>query len=834
MTDVIRDGTFYEKNEFVGLNQRNKVKTRKITKRNSIKKKTIEDFNQLIKKYLQPSYFKASKQLLKSISFFIISYFMLYYFPWYLLPVAWLLLGTATVGLITVAKDCNQHRFTKNKVVDFLIGNLCTVPILFPYQTWREQDKGISNTTTYLANTRFFWWTTSIYQWFSSNVFVTNKKQEYSFSLISKYVFSALCVYIFAALYFSIMYLNFGVWSIFKYYIIPLIIFHFWYSTCITTDKNNVKVMSQSFTSYCSYPLFFEYLSNNLNYAYTTITTQFDEYNVLNNNNNDDSDDDDKEIKNKGDKEDTKEYIKFSNLQIPSYNYRELYKTMKLKFNKLGNINSSKLYSNGEEEEEEGTLHEEVSFLYPTFKSKTLDNFYKFLESINWPTTIFLLITPFIGLYGLFTLEIYYKTLILAVIWYSYAGLGITAGYHRLFSHKSYEANFFYKLFIVIGGTTAFQSSVFDWCLDHRSHHRYTDTDRDPYNFQRGFFYAHIGWLMLKKRQKIYSRADISDLEKDKLLVLQHKYYTVSAIFLGFIVPTLIAGLFWGDYAGGFFIAGVLSRVCILQSTFFINSLAHWVGENTFADTNSPKDNFLISLLTFGEGYHNFHHEFPYDYRNGVAWYSYDPTKWLIFLSSKLGFTGSLKFVSEDIYEKGKIIMKQKKLNKQKELLNWGADIDELPLVTKEQLKQNEITVGISVPSNLQSNNQILLPSFDKNFVDKLTVISTDDSDHNNSNNNNNNNNPSFEDHDDDDDDDQLSTPVNKLLNYVIVNGIVYDITPFLDKHPGGRGILQAYLGKDITNVFNGLIYNHSIAARNMLSKFRVAKLDSSSSSSEH
>lgn len=153
-----------------------------------------------------------------------------------------------------------------------------------------------------------------------------------------------------------------------------------------------------------------------------------------------------------------------------------------------------------------------------------VDKVGKLFSEIYWPTTSFLLATPLIGLYGVLTLPFNWKTYALAFASYYIAGLGITAGYHRLWSHRSFDAKWPLKIVLLFMGTTAFEMSVFDWCADHRAHHRYTDTDKDPYNVKKGFWWAHMGWLMFKREGEAVP-ADISDLQRDPLLRFQHKYF---------------------------------------------------------------------------------------------------------------------------------------------------------------------------------------------------------------------------------------------------------------------------------------------------------------------
>jgi len=156
---------------------------------------------------------------------------------------------------------------------------------------------------------------------------------------------------------------------------------------------------------------------------------------------------------------------------------------------------------------------------------------------------------------------------------------------------------------------------------------------------------------------------------------------------LGILLPCLIAGFGWGDWIGGLFIAGFAKAVFIQHATFCINSLAHYWGSFTYSDQRTPRDSYIVSLFTFGEGYHNFHHEFPYDYRNGLLWYHYDPGKWVISTFNKFGWTYNLKRFKPTLFTKGIIQMKQKRIDEEKMKLNWGLSPDKLPLMTIQQFE---------------------------------------------------------------------------------------------------------------------------------------------------
>jgi stearoyl-CoA desaturase (delta-9 desaturase) len=215
------------------------------------------------------------------------------------------------------------------------------------------------------------------------------------------------------------------------------------------------------------------------------------------------------------------------------------------------------------------------------------------------------------------------------------------------------------RLLFLLFGAAAFEGSALEWCDDHRNHHRYTDTDQDPYSIKKGFWYAHMGWLFYMD-SNAYDFANVAELKSDKLVHWQHKHYLPIAIFMGFLLPMGIAAL-WGNPLGGLIIAGALRMTFNHHATFAINSVCHYFGKTTYSDRISARDHWFTSLLTYGEGFHNFHHQFPIDYRNGIRAFHYDPTKWLIKALSWVGLTRDLKKVSQD-----KILQYQLQMAKQR------------------------------------------------------------------------------------------------------------------------------------------------------------------------
>ena len=222
-------------------------------------------------------------------------------------------------------------------------------------------------------------------------------------------------------------------------------------------------------------------------------------------------------------------------------------------------------------------------------------------------------------------------------------GVSITGGYHRLWAHRTYEAHWTLRLFFMIFGTMSLQNSAFAWCSGHRTHHlNVDDVDRDPYSIKRGFWFAHIGWMLRDYPSGKKDFSNIPDLRRDPLLQFQHRFYVPLVLITNFGFP-LAAGWLVGDVWGTFILAGVLRLVVSQHVTFFINSLAHMWGSRPYTDENTARDNPFLAFVTYGEGYHNFHHLFAHDYRNGVRWWQFDPTKWSIASLQYVGLTRRLK-----------------------------------------------------------------------------------------------------------------------------------------------------------------------------------------------
>lgn len=310
--------------------------------------------------------------------------------------------------------------------------------------------------------------------------------------------------------------------------------------------------------------------------------------------------------------------------------------------------------------------------------------------------------------HGFETVEI-----VAALLCFIYCGMSITVGYHRLWSHRTFQSHWSLRFICALGGAFALQNSALHWSSDHRIHHKHVDkNDIDPYSAKRGFWYSHIGW-MLKEYQpeRIQSYDNVRDLQKDNVVMWQHKHYLLLTILMNFGIP-IAFGIYTGDIISSLLLLGFLRLVLSHHTTFFINSLAHIWGKQTYTDKNSARDNGILAFFTFGEGYHNYHHIFENDYRNGIRWYQFDPSKWLIKLCSYINVTSKLRVVSEDKIEKAKLKMM---LKVSKDILRSKSQTD--GLCETQQKLQSEYDQLIIKMNELYSARKTLLLSKKEQFI---------------------------------------------------------------------------------------------------------------------
>ena len=279
---------------------------------------------------------------------------------------------------------------------------------------------------------------------------------------------------------------------------------------------------------------------------------------------------------------------------------------------------------------------------------------------LDWTNILFLSATPVLGVVGTaawawrFGVQWWQPALLFLL--FGLVSFSVTAGYHRGFSHKSYKAHPALQSFYLFFGAMAMQNSVLKWSADHRAHHRYVDRDWDPYSIRRGGISAHILWLFYKEpKDRTYD--DVADLTSNRLVMWQHRWSHLLGLVGGLGIPLAIGAAF-GDPVGGLLWGGFLRIALIHHTTFLVNSVAHLYGTRPYTDENTARDNALLAFVTNGEGYHNFHHKFPSDFRNGIRWYQWDPTKWFIRTARALGLARDLRVTPQAVIEKSRLRMK--------------------------------------------------------------------------------------------------------------------------------------------------------------------------------
>lgn len=225
---------------------------------------------------------------------------------------------------------------------------------------------------------------------------------------------------------------------------------------------------------------------------------------------------------------------------------------------------------------------------------------------------------------------------------YVAGGLGITCGAHRLWSHRAYKANAPLRALLMLLTSLANQGSIFHWARDHRVHHKNSDREGDPYNASRGFFYSHVGWLLVKKPQAVKDAGKqlvFDDLLADPFVRLQHALDPWWNQFWCFVVPSVYAHYKYNDYWTGFFVLGCLRWCICLHATWTVNSTAHIWGDRRYAVEGNPCESCFTSLVAVGEGWHDWHHKYPYDYAaaEGGVWAQYNPSKLFIDVAAWFG-----------------------------------------------------------------------------------------------------------------------------------------------------------------------------------------------------
>ncbi len=218
----------------------------------------------------------------------------------------------------------------------------------------------------------------------------------------------------------------------------------------------------------------------------------------------------------------------------------------------------------------------------------------------------------------------------------------ITAGYHRYFSHRSFKLNRINQFILAFVAQTTAQKGVLWWASHHRNHHRFSDQDQDVHSpLTRGFWYSHVGWI-LSDTHEAYDSSNIQDFEKFPELRWLNDYHWVSPLFLG--IATFLFGYISGLGAWTTLLwLFVLPTVLLFHGTFTINSLCHLWGSVRFSTGDGSRNNFILAFFTLGEGWHNNHHHFQSGCRQGIRWWEWDPTFYLLKVLSWLSIVRDIR-----------------------------------------------------------------------------------------------------------------------------------------------------------------------------------------------
>jgi stearoyl-CoA desaturase (delta-9 desaturase) len=274
---------------------------------------------------------------------------------------------------------------------------------------------------------------------------------------------------------------------------------------------------------------------------------------------------------------------------------------------------------------------------------------------IKWINVMVAIYLHYAAVYSWFLTTQNWSSVAVAWIYSITSGMGTTVAAHRYFTHRTFKANKPLKIILIMFQTMAAQEPILHWARDHRVHHKFTDTDADPYNSRRGFFFSHMGWLLCKKHPEVLrqgKKIDMSDLADDPMLKFQKRYYALLGFLANFGVPILL-GLWCGESFAVCWYGNIYRYVVVLHLVWCVNSVAHIYGAKPYDRDISPTDSRLVGFLAMGEGWHNYHHVFPWDYKTAeLPYYRWNISTAVIDFFAWIGWATELKTVPDDIIKK--------------------------------------------------------------------------------------------------------------------------------------------------------------------------------------
>ena len=238
-------------------------------------------------------------------------------------------------------------------------------------------------------------------------------------------------------------------------------------------------------------------------------------------------------------------------------------------------------------------------------------------------------------------------------------GTGITVGYHRLMSHRSFHTHPWLRNLWIALGALSVQKSPLEWCAVHRKHHAMSDREGDPHsprlegagwwNTAKGLWHAQVGWLFTNHLLTTHKERYVPDLRNDAFVMWVHRHYDTLWIPGSFLIPALIGGVLAASWEGvwlGFLWGGLVRIFVVHHITWSINSICHTFGSRDYDVNDNSRNNFLCALLGHGEGWHNNHHAFPSSARQGFKWWQYDLSWWIIRAMERLGLAWNVRLPS--------------------------------------------------------------------------------------------------------------------------------------------------------------------------------------------
>jgi stearoyl-CoA desaturase (delta-9 desaturase) len=260
---------------------------------------------------------------------------------------------------------------------------------------------------------------------------------------------------------------------------------------------------------------------------------------------------------------------------------------------------------------------------------------------LAWPVIIFILTLHIGALFALLPGNFSWSAVALALFlhWVT-GGLGITLGFHRLVTHRSFQTPKWLEYFLVFCGTLACEGGPIEWVGQHRQHHLHSDKDADPHNSNKGFWWSHITWMLHQGKDLEEIARFCKDIGKDPVYQFLQTYFIPIQVVFGFILY-FIGG--WSFVTWGIFVR----IIAVFHCTWLVNSATHKFGYRTYESDDNSSNGWWVALISYGEGWHNNHHAFQYSARHGLQWWEIDTTWMAIQFLQLLGLAKNIKLAQK-------------------------------------------------------------------------------------------------------------------------------------------------------------------------------------------